>query len=367
MADVPVLPLVSLCAGGGGLDEGLALGAAPGAVRPVLHVEREAFAVAYLVAEMEARGIPAPPSWSSVGALPPRVLGSLRRLSSQCAVGLSAGFPCQPWSQSGRREGIRDARWLWPAIDRAVRRVRPALIFLENVPGLTRGGIEYVLQTLAVVGLAAEWGVFRASAVGSPQKRERLFLLAVDDAGREWLALAMADTDHHGRDRREGFRRRQSAACRSGAALADAVDQGRQRRPQFDDGESVAIVSPGSHVVGRDPSMDHAHGVGRRRLGDPDVPARKAGSALDAWRELGLPDWPPPPDDAQGWRAVLERFPELNPSLDAAASQSVVRRLADGLALPGASRVDWIRILGNGVVPEQAALAFRVLAERLLS
>ena len=327
MADVPVLPLVSLCTGGGGLDDGLALGAAPGAVRSVLHVEREAFAVAYLGAEMEARGVAPPPTWSSVGAIPPRVLGSLRRLSSQYAVGLSAGFPCQPWSQSGRREGICDARWLWPAIDRAVRRVRPALVWLENVPGLTRGGIEYVLRTLAVVGLDAEWGVFRASAVGAPHKRERIFVLAVDDAGREWLAQAMADADG---------------------------------------GESVARLPAGPHAVGRNPSMDHAHGVGWGGVGDAGLPARPASSDLDAWRALGLPDWPPPPDDVDGWRAVLDRFPELAPSLDAAASESVVRRLADGLALSGSSRVDWIRMLGNGVVPEQAGLAFRLLAERML-
>ncbi len=67
----------------------------------------------------------------------------------------------------------------------------------------------------------------------------------------------------------------------------------------------------------------------------------------------GFTPFPPGPGDIEGWRYILERAPHLEPA---------VRGMADGL---GSTRIDWLRLLGNGVVPLQAAYAFRVLATRL--
>lgn len=49
---------------------------------------------------------------------------------------LSAGFPCQPVSTAGKREGTLDDRWGWPSTRRAYRQVRPDVLVLENVAGL---------------------------------------------------------------------------------------------------------------------------------------------------------------------------------------------------------------------------------------
>ncbi|RVJ69789.1 DNA cytosine methyltransferase [Sinorhizobium meliloti] len=62
--------------------------------------------------------------------------------------------------------------------------------------------------------------------------------------------------------------------------------------------------------------------------------------------------FPPAPSDLDGWRAVSAGTPHLKPELC---------RMADGLA----TRVDRLRMLGNGVVPLQAAYAIRTLATRL--
>lgn len=54
---------------------------------------------------------------------------------------ITAGFPCQPVSNAGKRRGHEDERWLWPDVEAAIRRVRPRLVFLENVSALAnRGG-----------------------------------------------------------------------------------------------------------------------------------------------------------------------------------------------------------------------------------
>jgi site-specific DNA-cytosine methylase len=71
---------------------------------------------------------------------------------------------------------------------------------------------------------------------------------------------------------------------------------------------------------------------------------------------LGVHDppslFPPGPDDADGWAAILAQAPHLEPA---------VRRMADGMA----PRVDQLRMLGNGVQPLQGAYAFRAVATEL--
>jgi len=87
------------------------------------------------------------------------------------------------------------------------------------------------------------------------------------------------------------------------------------------------------------------------RGGELDHAALDGTADEGAGGSLGL--FPPGPRDLDAWREVLARTPHLEPA---------VRGLADGLA---ATRIDWLRLLGNGVVPLQAAYAIRTLAARM--
>ena len=61
--------------------------------------------------------------------------------------------------------------------------------------------------------------------------------------------------------------------------------------------------------------------------------------------------------DADAWRRILAEHPDLAPAVE-----SPIRRVADGLATGlDLSRTARLRLTGNGVVPAQAALAFRTL------
>jgi DNA (cytosine-5)-methyltransferase 1 len=88
--------------------------------------------------------------------------------------------PCQPFSSAGRRRGVSDERWMWPAMADVVRAVRPRYVVMENVVGLVRdsSAFGWVLGDLAELGFDAEWSVLSACAFGAPHTRERLFLVA---------------------------------------------------------------------------------------------------------------------------------------------------------------------------------------------
>jgi len=165
-----VFTAISLCTGYDGI--GLGLRRAIANLRTVAYVERECYAVANLVAKIQAGLLDDAPIWDDVSTFDGRPFAGL--------VGIiHAGVPCQPWSLAGKREGTKDERWIWGDIFRIIVEVQPEYVFLEEVPGfISGGGLGFVLSDLAQAGFDAEWGCFTAAECGAPHKRKRLFILA---------------------------------------------------------------------------------------------------------------------------------------------------------------------------------------------
>jgi DNA (cytosine-5)-methyltransferase 1 len=67
---------------------------------------------------------------------------------------------------------------LWPYIKEAISTIRPSIVFLENVRGHFGLGFRDVLTDLASIGYDVRWSLIRASDVGAPHRRERLFIVA---------------------------------------------------------------------------------------------------------------------------------------------------------------------------------------------
>ncbi len=319
---------MALCSGIGGLDLGLRL-ALGESYRTVVHVERDAFAASVLVARMEGQDLGLAPVWDDLATFDGRPWRGVVDL-------ISAGFPCQPFSVAGKRLGLADERWLWPEIDRIVRAVEPRFVFLENVPPLVRHGLPAVLGTLAECGFDAEWDLFSAADVGAPHRRQRLFILAhANKHGREGErcgGILHGERQAHGNNT-NGFGRKAMADTDSRTLWDESGRCGGARRasapePRFPRTDIVVEPDRQSLAVGR---------YARPPVG-----------------------FPPGPGDADGWSGWLT----------AGGPPPAVHRLRRGphgasAGLDEPFRVDRLRTLGNAVVPAQAALAFRVLAERL--
>ena len=168
---------LSLCSGYEGI--GLGLRRVLPNLREIAYVEREGFPVANLVAKMEAGDLDAAPVFTDVKTFPYRKFRGLVDI-------LSGGFPCQPFSTAGKREGVEDPRHLFPFIRDGIAECRPRLVFLENVEGIisakTADGesvLKYVLRELEGLGYRATAGVFSAAEVGATHQRKRVFILGI--------------------------------------------------------------------------------------------------------------------------------------------------------------------------------------------
>jgi site-specific DNA-cytosine methylase len=165
---------LALCSGYGGLEIALEICLAD--YRTVCYVEREAYPVAITIDKMEKNILAPAPIWDDLtlfDGLPWR--GKVHIVT--------AGFPCQPFSCAGQQKGDKDERFIWPEIARIICEVEPALVFLENVPGLLAMPREFgrVLGDLAEAGFDAEWGVFSAAEIGASHQRKRLFIFGMDN------------------------------------------------------------------------------------------------------------------------------------------------------------------------------------------
>lgn len=97
---------------------------------------------------------------------------------------LTGGFPCQPYSQAGKRQGKEDSRHLWPEMLRAIREIKPKYIVGENVFGLLNwnGGVVFdeVHSDLEFEGYEVQAVVIPAAAVNAPHGRDRVWFVATN-------------------------------------------------------------------------------------------------------------------------------------------------------------------------------------------
>ena len=233
-------------------------------------------------------------------------LGDLTEITDPPRVDVvTAGFPCQPVSTAGKRKGVNDERWLIEDVCRVAREAGADWLILENVAGLR-------------------------SANGGDAMARVVSALAGNGFGAEWTSVRASDVGApHGRLRwfclahAEGAERGVTEHELLGATVGPAAESGKcHRSPAEHAGDHVLQFGPYADAIARWEPI-----VGRPAP-DPTDDKRRLNPRFVEWM-MGLPD---------GW-------------------------VTDA----GVTRSQALKILGNGVVPQQAALALRLLSEQAVA
>jgi DNA (cytosine-5)-methyltransferase 1 len=257
---------------------------------------------------------------------------------------VSGGFPCQPFSVAGKRAGADDNRNMWPATIATIRAVEPRYAFLENVPGLVSSGyFGTILGDLAESGYDVRWRILSAAELGAPHKRDRLWIVANTNSKRS-DEQRIADAGNGGAFRASREREPIGDSSPSDVPDADSAERrgnGAQRQAHQRDTQPARDGEPG-HVAhshsGRCKQRNaHNGAIPVAYQNGADVPHANGAGRGEQWRAV--------PGGEFLAASQLNRWWEVEPN---------VGRVVNGIPF----RMDRIKALGNGVVPQQAKKAF---------
>lgn len=384
--------IISFCTGYGGLELGLR-GVIPN-LRTVAYVEIEAFACTNLVAKMEENKLDAAPIWTDIKTFPsPWFHGKVH--------GIVGGYPCQPFSHAGKRQGSDDERHLWPYIEKHIRTIRPIWCFFENVSGHLSLGFQEVFTSLRDLGYSVEAGLFTAAEVGAPHKRQRLFILAYRTDGSmgnssivEPAKIKAGERNIQQRSEFDGASELEISSGIGRGRRSDGEPGGQGRPLQIEGSGELANsesragqihTGPGSEgsgeiIAGRaGDELENATSRGRhQRIKTQDRPQKENGKSSASFSKPSngeLAD-----SNVSGCKEQCGPEP-IRPKHPALKCPSVARpgqpqyeweeprtvKSGMGRTVNGFnSRVDELRLLGNGVVPACAELAFRSLYAKII-
>jgi DNA (cytosine-5)-methyltransferase 1 len=221
---------------------------------------------------------------------------------------LTAGYPCQPFSHAGYRKGTDDERHIFPFILEAISILRPRWVILENVRGHLSLGLKEVLAGLTSIGYDARWQVVRASDAGAPHQRARLFIVAYPN----------------------------SHACEESRRTIRGVS-----------GEAGEVIYGSDRAIYGCSDQDVSNTNDQHKSHDRQV--QELGRRFTPRCEMHMQE-PPNALDQEG-------------KLNAVFVEYMMGLPVGWVTDTGLSRAQQLKMLGNGVVPQQAKLALELSTE----
>jgi DNA (cytosine-5)-methyltransferase 1 len=308
---------------------------------------------------------------------------------------LTGGSPCQDLSVAGQRAGMRPGTrsGLWESMAHAIHHLQPSLVVWENVQGalsapafsrLESGpgrvgdrpggpvlrGAGRVLGDLATLGYDAQWQVVSASDVGAPHRRERIFVLAHRRGGSGSAARLAHSMTATAPATGSMFSTPSASLGSTGGGQDPAVRRAGGHAVSLKDQVSVLLPTPTVSDMGAGHTTEtweawtarmrerHGNGNGHGRSLSIEAQPVQFGAYADAvrrWEAVTGTVAPSPTEPgARGNSRLAASFVEW------------MMGLPDGWVTSpdiGLSRAAQLRMLGNGVVPQQAAYAVGGLAQ----
>ena len=341
---------------------------------------------------------------------------SVRKAGVGAITVISGGFPCQPFSQAGKRGGTEDDRYLWPEMLRVIDELRPAWVIAENVNGIVSMELEIlsvavegrtigrfkdydfyravytrqevmllgtICQELEAKGYEVQPLAIPACAVEAPHERRRVFIVAHSasaqcHAGAEVKRVLRGvpeDGQKHGYPDRSGETRNLADAesrqdnRREPGELAEKAEAGASCNPAVNPGSQDVAYTP-QHLFNR---LRQTRETGRgefadgSNVADPDVMHREQCRSLGRMGREGEPDQ----GDGRGQGPTQSG---MGRNFDGPPAGLAGYRWPAGpgpqhpwepprIATGVKDRVAKLKALGNAVVPAQAYPIFRAIME----
>lgn len=257
---------------------------------------------------------------------------------------VAGGFPCQDISAAGKGAGLAGKRsGLWAEFARIIGEIQPRFAFIENSPLLRTRGLVTVLQDLAQMGYDARWCVLGAWHAGAHHKRDRMWILAYPDS-------ITIRKQQRGSSRESGGKSTKPELYSENEQLADTYTPGLERskcsrgadseRRQVEDGPTTKRRSVWWH---QDPA----------EMADAEHQRRERCKSSARRRETLFKD---------GSLTGRNSENELHQSEESRPAQPILGRVANGVA----NRRKRLAAIGNGQVPQCAAMAFNILSKELI-
>ena len=299
---------------------------------------------------------------------------------------LTAGFPCQPVSLSGIRKGEEDERWLWDDIEDALRILRPPIVLLENVSGILTLGGTVILGSLAKIGYDARWSIVRASEAGACHQRARWFCVAKDTtsfgAGEGQTGTVQGTSG--GQDQFQGERRQDGGDTVRPSGSSEILRDTNQLHDDLpESGGSTSTDSDNERCEERNSATIPIQETVAETAGSGDSATNSDSRGLQELRtEHGLGETSEQPpvepsgndDDSSEWGQFEEGIRRWEfvtgrtaprPTDERGLNPSFVEWMMgvpeNHVCNQGLSRTAELKMLGNGIVPQQCALALCVL------
>lgn len=342
--------VISFCSGYGGIERGLELAGVRH--RVIAYVEIEAYVIANLVAKMESGELAAAPIWTNLKTFPAHLFRGAVDI-------ITGGYPCQPFSQAGSRKGADDPRHLWPFIRQHIETIRPERTFFENVEGHISLGLSTVISDLEEDGYRTAWGLFSAEEVGAPHRRKRVFIMAHTNGNEQRSGLGQGESQRNTTGERISNGSRMEESRLVGNAEHDGLFATAQQRSNLQNGnndtqrqvkaiKSTRASEPRSNGNIQSGKLAHTSCKGLEHSKNNRISENTGQKPNDQFTSRCCSSHP-------------HKFPARPEQEQFNWEHSRVEPRLGGKSNGYSNRVDRLRLLGNGVVPQTAAKAWEVL------
>jgi len=253
---------------------------------------------------------------------------------------LTGGFPCQPFSQAGKRRGTTDDRFLWPEMFRVIKEFSPRWVIAENVRGIINieNGLvfEQVCLDLEGAGYEVQPFIIPACAKNAPHRRDRVWIVALHSAGDGRRGSPPIKDEKRYAERPISSGKLAGGFEGSYCHAKDAISQRRRGRRNGDQ-TGVRRSLQTSRSNSNAPDTGNEGLQGRERSGS-------LGERSGASRSAPKRSW------NENWLEVATSLCLLDDGL----SRKLVR-LPDGRKISYAKwRVEALKAAGNSIVPQVA-------------